>query len=231
MELQALLYSTQLMPRGWWHLYVKVDPVIIGANGGLAPSHYLNQSWHNCQLGLRPSWTHFNEILFVISKFLFKNDAFKLKNYDTIWWPILWLKKRKYWTSWDAYLTTVWPPHSMLFIGLRLIVKKTQKNHHLKQNSELWTLLPLYPATMPPIPATVIKAALCSTAVSSRTEARLSIIATIPPWISNHIPRKVWDEIIYPFPNLNGCTIEVWKWRSILIPHFTMDVMTYPCWN
>ena len=27
--------------------------------------------------------------------------------------------------------------------------------------------------------------------------------------ISNHMSNEVWDEIIYPFPNLNGVTIEV----------------------
>ena len=40
---------------------------------------------------------------------------------------------------------------------------------------------------------------------------------------------KVWDEIIYPFPNLNF--IEVWKWISDFIPHFIMDVITYACWD
>ena len=28
------------------------------------------------------------------------------------------------------------------------------------------------------------------------------------------MPDKVWDEITYPFPNFNGCTIEVWEWIS-----------------
>ena len=28
-------------------------------------------------------------------------------------------------------------------------------------------------------------------------------------WISNHMPGKVWDEIMYPFLNFNDCTIEV----------------------
>ena len=28
-------------------------------------------------------------------------------------------------------------------------------------------------------------------------------------WIRNHMPSKVWDEITYPFPNFNGCTVEV----------------------
>ena len=31
----------------------------------------------------------------------------------------------------------------------------------------------------------------------------------IPVWISNHLPGKMWDEIIYPFLNFNGCTVEV----------------------
>ena len=30
-----------------------------------------------------------------------------------------------------------------------------------------------------------------------------------PAWISNHMTGKVWDEIIYTFPNINGCTIDV----------------------
>ena len=31
---------------------------------------------------------------------------------------------------------------------------------------------------------------------------------------------KVSDEIAYPFPNFNGCTIEVWEWINNFIPHF-----------
>ena len=33
----------------------------------------------------------------------------------------------------------------------------------------------------------------------------------IPAWISNHKSSNVWDEITYPFPNFNGCAIEVWE--------------------
>ena len=40
----------------------------------------------------------------------------------------------------------------------------------------------------------------------------------------------MWDEITYPFPNFNGCTIEVWAWISNFIPHFIMGVITYPFW-
>ena len=42
---------------------------------------------------------------------------------------------------------------------------------------------------------------------------------------------NVWDEITYPFPNFNGATIEVWEGINDFIPHFLMDVITYPCWD
>ena len=50
-------------------------------------------------------------------------------------------------------------------------------------------------------------------------------------FLSNHIPSKVWDEMTYPFPNFNGATVEVWKEISNFIIHFTMNVITYPCWG
>ena len=53
----------------------------------------------------------------------------------------------------------------------------------------------------------------------------------IPVWVSNRNPSKVWDEIFYPSPNFNGCAIEVWKWISSYIPHFEMDIITYPCYD
>ena len=43
----------------------------------------------------------------------------------------------------------------------------------------------------------------------------LDLIST---WISNYIRCKVWDEIIHPFPNFNGCTVEVWS-DCYSIPH------------
>ena len=42
------------------------------------------------------------------------------------------------------------------------------------------------------------------------------------------MPSKVWDAITHPFPNLNGYIVEVWKWISNYIPHFILDVITYP---
>ena len=47
----------------------------------------------------------------------------------------------------------------------------------------------------------------------------------------NHVSRKLWDEITYPFSNFNGCTVEVWEWISNFIPYFISVVITYPCWE
>ena len=30
----------------------------------------------------------------------------------------------------------------------------------------------------------------------------------------------MWDEIIYPFLNLTGCSVEVWEWINSFIPRF-----------
>ena len=51
-----------------------------------------------------------------------------------------------------------------------------------------------------------------------------------PACISNYMLKKVLDEITYPFPNFNGCTVEVWERINNFIPHIMMDVITYPCW-
>ena len=50
---------------------------------------------------------------------------------------------------------------------------------------------------------------------------------TISPNISNHIPSKLWDEIIYPFPNFNSSDIEVWQLISNYIPPLIVDVITH----
>ena len=54
-------------------------------------------------------------------------------------------------------------------------------------------------------------------------------LTLIPALISDPIHYKVWDEIAYPSPNFNGCTVEVWEWVSNFTPHFTRHVITYPC--
>ena len=55
------------------------------------------------------------------------------------------------------------------------------------------------------------------------------VITLIQAWISNYIHYKVWDVFIYPFPNFNGATVEVWKWISNFDLHFIRHVITYPC--
>ena len=56
-------------------------------------------------------------------------------------------------------------------------------------------------------------------------------LTLIPAWISDRIHYKMWDEIAYPFLIFNGATVEVWELISNFIPHFTVHVITYPCWD
>ena len=45
------------------------------------------------------------------------------------------------------------------------------------------------------------------------------------------MPIKVWDEIIDPFANFNGETVEDWEWINDIIPHFITDVIIHPYWD
>ena len=56
-------------------------------------------------------------------------------------------------------------------------------------------------------------------------------LTLIPEWTSNHMLSTVWDEITYPFQNVNVVTIKVLEWISHFIPHFIMDMITYTCWD
>ena len=56
-------------------------------------------------------------------------------------------------------------------------------------------------------------------------------LTLIPACISNDMSNKVWNEITYPFSNFSGVTVGVWEWIINFIPHFTMDAITYPCWD
>ena len=42
-------------------------------------------------------------------------------------------------------------------------------------------------------------------------------LTLIPEWTSNYTHYKTWDEITYPFPNFNGCAVEVGEW--IILSH------------
>ena len=55
--------------------------------------------------------------------------------------------------------------------------------------------------------------------------------APLLTWISNYTHYKVWDEIIYPFPNFNDATTGVWEWISNFIPCFTGHGINCPCWE
>ena len=44
---------------------------------------------------------------------------------------------------------------------------------------------------------------------------------------NNHMPSKVWYEIIYLFPNFNGATVDLWEWINNFMLYFITDVITY----
>ena len=50
-------------------------------------------------------------------------------------------------------------------------------------------------------------------------------------WKNNHMLNKVWDEITYPFLNVNGSAVEICEWKSNSRTHYIMDVFTHPCWD
>ena len=50
-------------------------------------------------------------------------------------------------------------------------------------------------------------------------------------WTNNHMPRIMWYESIYPSPNFNACTFEVWQWINNFIIYFIVNVIIYPCWD
>ena len=54
-------------------------------------------------------------------------------------------------------------------------------------------------------------------------------LTLIPLWASNFIHYKVSGGITYPFPNFNGCTVEVWEWISNYILNFNVNAVTYSC--
>ena len=38
-------------------------------------------------------------------------------------------------------------------------------------------------------------------------------------------------EIIYLYPNFNGCTVQLWEWDDNFNPHFNVDIINFPCWE
>ena len=50
----------------------------------------------------------------------------------------------------------------------------------------------------------------------------------MPACLNNHMSNKLYNKITYPFPNVNGSSIEVSEWIGNFIPHFIKYVITYP---
>ena len=83
-------------------------------------------------------------------------------------------------------------------------------------------------------PNATIQLAVRRLAIKSREILKshdIGLPISIPAWISNYAHYNVWDEFTYPFPNFNGCTVEVREWISNFILHFTGHVIICPCWN
>ena len=56
-------------------------------------------------------------------------------------------------------------------------------------------------------------------------------VSAIPSWTTNYTYYNVCGETIYPFPNFNAATAEVWEWVNTFIPLFIEHLITYPCWD
>ena len=71
--------------------------------------------------------------------------------------------------------------------------------------------------------ARVYKVGIMTNPVSQCMRYPLSNIH-IWAWINEHMPRKVWDEITYPFPNSSDCSNKI----SNFIPYAIMDIIICP---
>ena len=49
----------------------------------------------------------------------------------------------------------------------------------------------------------------------------------ISVWISNHMLHEVWNDITYPFPNFNGCTVEIWQFISDFTSNFICTLLFF----
>ena len=65
--------------------------------------------------------------------------------------------------------------------------------------------------------------------MSNKTQVDISPRAPLLKGINfdpsmDKMPNKVFDEINYPFPNVNVCNVDVWG-------GWVLDVIIYPCWE
>ena len=54
-------------------------------------------------------------------------------------------------------------------------------------------------------------------------------LTLLPAWISNHIPRDVWGEITYPFPNINGDIFNRWYIFRMQMPVNVLGYIDTSC--
>ena len=69
----------------------------------------------------------------------------------------------------------------------------------------------------------------CTSLIACRTAEWTTVVRSItliPAWISNYIHYNVWDEITYPFPNFNICTVEVCKCVCNLTHYYGCDYLS-----
>ena len=90
------------------------------------------------------------------------------------------------------------------------ITRKRQSYHHFISTMLLWCQCNVSYAAI----VFSRKWVTCKTYLFRPTDGLAPQDAPLLTWISNHMPSKVWDEIIYLFPNLDSCTVEVWEWMS-----------------
>ena len=45
------------------------------------------------------------------------------------------------------------------------------------------------------------------------------------------MPGEVCDEITYPFPNFNSCTVDAWDLIIDFMPYIIMNVIIHPYWD
>ena len=134
-----------------------------------------------------------------------------------------WSQKRKYLIFWyeEVLLTSF-----IVFWSMVILIIK------IKQS---WVLSFVMGNTINVIQHLYIVTAQGLEVIVSKAVARLGPfdlhgITLIPAWISDYMRFQGWDEITYPIPNFNGCTIEVWEWIIIFIPHLNIHVISFPCW-
>ena len=124
------------------------------------------------------------------------------------------------WTNAGILLIGPWGTNfSDILIGIRAF---SFKKIHLKMSSAKWRPFCLGLNVLTRWLSTTAMAigALCHTTWGSidiilfhrDSPVSLTGFTLILAWISNHIPSKLWDEIIYPFPNFSGTTAEFGKW-------------------